>query len=144
MEDLNAFRAENAVYVKILDVQRSADFPRSVVAHTGTTGAIAAVRNVELVPVAPWTALLHFCAFVIDPAGTEIPLDEIRDRAVLYKGCKNLRFHAEIGRYGDHIRFRARRLHEERVRGLYRLPVHGTNPYSHARRHHNGVFAVFT
>ena len=58
VENVNALLPEDAVDVKILDGKCPADLARPVVPDAGRAQAEAGIGDVELVPVAPWAALL--------------------------------------------------------------------------------------
>ncbi len=74
MQYLNPFFAEQPVEVEILYIQSPAHFPGTVIMYPRTPGAVAAVGNIELMPVTPGASLVNFNTFICHmPAGEVIP-----------------------------------------------------------------------
>ena len=71
MENGHTLFTENAVQVKIIGRDRSADFAGTVVPNARGTHAEPGVSNVELMPVSPGAALRHVGAFKADVSRTE-------------------------------------------------------------------------
>ena len=144
MQDLYAFYAEDTFYVEILDVQGTSYFACTVIAYAGTSGAVTAVCDVELVTITPGTALFYFSTFIVDAAGTKVALDEVCDGAVLYEGGQNLGLHTQVGSNGNNIGFRAGCLHKEGIGSLYRLTVHGADSDTHGGGYYDCILTIFT
>lgn len=85
MENADALLPEDAFYVKIINGKRSADLARAVVPDTRRAQSEAGVRDVELMAIAPRTALLHVQTLKADVPCAELPLDEVGNGAVLDK-----------------------------------------------------------
>ena len=142
VQDLHPFPAEDAVQVKVLHIQGAADFTGAVVMDARPARAVAAVGDVELVPVAPRPALLHLLALVGHVAASEVVLDQAGDRAVLDEGGQHLDRQAEVGGHAGDIGFRAGGLHEEAAAGMHGLAVGRGDAHPHAGGDKQGVGAV--
>ena len=141
MHYLHSFLTEDAVEVEVLDVEGTADFAGAVVPHARSAHAVTAVGDIDLMAIAPGAALRHFRTFEVHSAGTEVGLDERRERAVLDEGGKHLDGKAEVGRDAGDIGLRAGGVEMEDVTALYRLSVFGGDAESHAGRDEKGVLA---
>ena len=81
MDDSCAFLTEDAIQIKILDVQSASDFAGAIVLDIGSAGAVAAVGDIELVTIAPGAAGRDDRAFIIQTAETQVVFD---------KGCDGI------------------------------------------------------
>src|SRR5690554_4176681 len=97
VHNLHAFLTENAVQIEVLHVERASHFACAVVLNTGTTRAVTAVGNVELVAVAPGVALLHFRAFILHVAVAQVALDELGYGTAFYEGSEYFNRQAQVG-----------------------------------------------
>lgn len=123
---------ENALEIKVLGLQRAADFTGAVVVHARAAHAEAGVCNVELVTIAPRAALLNFGSFVADVATAKLTLDKGSDRAAGDKRGQHPG--SEAQRRGDveHIALGAGGLHRVMVSDSDGLTIRGRNANAHA------------
>ena len=142
VEDLHAFLAEDALDVVVLRVERAADLAGAVVPHARRAEAEAGVRDVELVAVAPGTALRHLLRLVRDVARAQLGLDEGRHRAALDEAREGEAFAAERARHVQHVRLGACRLEEEAVGVVYRHAVFGCDAQAHGGHACDRVFLL--
>ena len=134
MENADALLPEDAFYVKIINGKRSADLARAVVPDTRRAQSEAGVRDVELMAIAPRTALLH-----VQTLKAELALDEVRDGAALDEFREREALVAKARRDVQHVRLRAGRLHIKRIAVLHRHPVFRRDAHAHARGTRKGV-----
>jgi hypothetical protein len=78
--------AKDPIQVKIVDVQGSSNLAGTVIMDPRPAGAVAAIGDIELVPVAPWSTLFNLPGLIINMAAGKIVLYESGDRTVLDKG----------------------------------------------------------
>ena len=93
---LHAFLPEDAVEVEILHIERTAYLTGTVVPDAGSAGTVTAVGYVDLMAVAPGTALRNLGTFEVHSAGTEVALDDGGERAALDEGREDLHREAQI------------------------------------------------
>ena len=101
---------EDALDVKVTDVQRAADFACAVVPDAGGAQTETGVRDVELMAVAPRTALRDGLALIADVAGTQLRLDERRNRAAFHEFGQRQAFAPKRTGHVEDIRLGASRL----------------------------------
>jgi hypothetical protein len=78
--------AKDPIQVKIVYVQGSSYLAGTVIMNSRPAGAVAAIGDIELVTVTPWSTLIHVPGFIINVAAGKIVLYESGDRTVLDKG----------------------------------------------------------
>ena len=144
MQHLHALCTEDALEIKIGDIQRSADLACAVVGNSGAAAANAGVRDIELMAVAPRTALLNLCALICHAAAAKITLDKCGDRAALNKGSEDLYRQSEIGRDARNICLGTCSLHLKGITAMNRLSVRGGDSHAHARRYNKRPTAIFS
>ena len=90
MQDLHTLPAKQTLQIKILDVQRAADFAGAIVMDSRPARAKTAVGDVELMPVTPWPALRDIHTFVSHVATAQVALDHGGNRTVRNKCRQDL------------------------------------------------------
>ena len=93
--------------------------------HPGTAGTEAAVREVELVAVAPSVTLLDFTAFIVHVPACQVVFDETSYGAALDEVSQNFDRETEERGNARHVGLGARALHFERVATVESLAVLG-------------------
>ena len=131
VHDLHALLPEDAVEVEVLDVQRTAHLAGAVVPDARAAGAVAAVGDIDLVPVSPRAALFHFGPLEVHAAPAQVGLDERGERTSLHEGREDLHGQTEIGGHAGHVGLGAGGLEVEDVAGLHGLAVFGGDAESH-------------
>jgi len=66
--------AKYPIQIKIIDVQDSSYLAGTVIMNPRSTGAVAAIGDIELVAVAPWSALIHLLGLIINVAAGKTPV----------------------------------------------------------------------
>ncbi len=92
MENADALLTEDALDVKIFDRKCPTNFTSTVIPETRRAQTKAGVRDVELMAIAPRTALLDIQTLKADVPCAELALDEVRNGAVLDKLCQRYAF----------------------------------------------------
>ena len=139
MQNVDALLPEDTVNIKILDAKRSSDLAGTVIPDARRAQTEAGVRDVELMAIAPRTALLHVQTLKADVSGAELPLDEVRDGAVLDKFGQHEALPPKARGNVQHVRLCARRLHIKRIAVLHRHPIFRRDAHAHARGTRKGV-----
>ena len=142
MQNADTLLPEDTLDIKIFDRKCPTNFTSTVIPETRCAQPKAGIRNVELVPIAPRPALFDFDTLKADVPRAKLPLDEIRNGAVLdeFRKCKALLPKARCD--VQHVRLRAGRLHIKQVAVLYRHPLRRRDAHTHARRTREGVAVV--
>jgi hypothetical protein len=104
--------------------------------------AIAAIGDIELVAIAPGSALIHIFALIVHVAAGKIVLYELGDGAALDKGRQDLDRQAQIAGYTGYIGLGTGGLHEKSVTTVNRLAVDGGDANPHTRGHEQAIAIV--
>ena len=90
MDNLYALLPEDPLEVEILGIETAPHFAGTVVLNTWPAGSAPAVSKVELMAIAPWSALLDIRSLVVHMTGRQVILDHSGNGAALDESRQNL------------------------------------------------------